>query len=48
MEAVFILRDLVGRLIPGLNLYRTDPVQPLATEGEELDELQIDHDPSNL
>ena len=30
-------------IFPGLELYYTDPAQPLKTTGEELDDL--DHDP---
>ena len=35
---------LHGTRFPGLDLYCTDPAQPLTTAGEELDHLQIDHD----
>ena len=37
---------MIYRMFPGLDLYCTDPAQPLTTAGEELDDL--DHHLSDL
>ena len=37
---------MIWAMFPGLDLYYTDPAQPLTTAGEELDGL--DHDLSHL
>ena len=29
-------------MFPGMDLYRTDPAQPLTTPGEELNDLSVD------
>ena len=34
-------------MFPGLDLYCTDPAQPLTTADEELDDILIDHDLSD-
>ena len=41
-----IITCMIYHLFPGLDLYHTDPAQPLTTAGEELDYL--DHDLSDL
>ena len=40
------LHDLAH--VPGLDLYYADPAQPRTTAGQELDDLDLDHDQSDV